>query len=104
MESLTVLIWFHMMGDYPLQGDFLSQMKGKNDYLLFCHSVIWTGCIAVGLILLGILAWWKIGMLLIGHFAIDRWKARKKDKTHALTRDLYIDQVGHLAQLALCLF
>ena len=101
--KICFLIWLHMIGDYPLQGDFLAQVKGKNDYILFCHSVIWTGCIAFGLFLLGLFAWWKAAMLLIGHFIIDRWKARKQDKSHSLKRDLWIDQGLHLFQLLICL-
>ena len=101
--QICLLVWLHMMGDYPLQGEFLAQVKGKNDYILFCHSVIWTGCIAFGLFLLGLFAWWKAAMLLIGHFIIDRWKARKQDKSHSLKRDLWIDQGLHLFQLLICL-
>ena len=103
MGSLLFLVWLHMVGDYPLQGDFIAQVKGKNDYILFCHAVIWTGCITIGLVIIGLFAWWKFAMLLVGHFIIDRWKARKHDKTNALTRDLYIDQSLHLIQLVLCL-
>jgi len=91
-----------MLGDYPLQGEFLSTTKGKNDYLLFVHSVIWTGTICAGLFALGLFAWWKLGMLLAGHFVVDRWKARKVDKKNALTKDLWIDQSLHLLQLLLC--
>lgn len=97
------LVWMHTIADFPLQSDFLAQMKGKNDYLLFCHCVIWTGFIALILITFGLFAWWKIAVLLIGHFFIDRWKVRKPDKTYALTRDLYIDQGLHFLQLLLCL-
>ncbi len=103
LVQLCALIWLHMLGDYPLQPDFLAQMKGKYDYLLFCHCIIWTGCIVLGLIAFSIFTWWKVAMLLVGHFLIDRWKARKKNKTHSLTRDLWIDQCLHFLQLALCL-
>jgi hypothetical protein len=101
--DLLILIWLHMIGDYPLQGEFLAQMKGKNDYLLLCHSVIWTGCIVAGLMYLGVFTPWKAAFLLIGHFLIDRWKARMQDKTHALTVDLWTDQAAHLIQLIVCL-
>ncbi len=101
--QLCALVWLHMLGDYPLQPDFLAQMKSKNDYLLLCHCVIWTGCIGSGLVILGLFAWWKVAMLLVGHFFIDRWKARKPDKTYSLAQDLWIDQCLHFLQLALCL-
>jgi Protein of unknown function (DUF3307) len=91
----------HYIGDYPLQGDFLANFKGKLDYVLFCHALIWTGCVCAVLGYFGVFAWWKAVFLLIGHFAIDRWKARKTDKTHSLTKDLWIDQALHLGQIAL---
>lgn len=91
----------HYIGDYPLQGDFLAQFKGTHDYILFCHAIIWTGCVCAVLGYFGVFAWWKVAFLLVGHFAIDRWKARKEDKTHALTRDLWKDQALHVAQIIL---
>lgn len=100
--KLLILIWLHMLGDYSFQGDFLANVKGKNDYILFCHAFIWTGCIVLGLWALCIFAWWKVAFLLVGHFAVDRWKARKEDKTHALTKDLWVDQGLHLLQLVMC--
>jgi hypothetical protein len=89
----------HCIGDFPLQGDFLANMKGKFDYILFCHALIWTGCVCAVLGYFGVFAWWKAALLLVGHFAIDRWSSRKKDKTKALTSDLWIDQGLHFAQL-----
>lgn len=91
----------HYIGDYPLQGDFLANFKGKLDYILFCHAIIWTGCVCAALGYFGAFAWWKAAFLLVGHFAIDRWKARKEDKTNALTFDLWKDQALHFAQLIL---
>jgi hypothetical protein len=91
----------HYIGDYPLQSEFMAQFKGTLDYILFCHALIWTGCVCAVLGYFGSFAWWKVVFLLVGHFFIDRWKARKEDKTYALTRDLWKDQVLHFAQLVL---
>lgn len=99
MELLFTLIVAHYIGDFPLQGDFLGEMKGKFDYLLFSHAVIWTGVICAALGYFHVLAWWKVGFLLFGHMTIDRWKARKEDKTNALTKDLWIDQALHVVQI-----
>jgi len=101
--SFLTLFWLHFIGDYPLQSDFLANMKGKNDYLLLCHCIIWTGTISAGLVYLGLFAYWKVTMLLVGHFIIDRWKARKKDKKYALTFDLWLDQLLHIVQIGFCL-
>lgn len=100
MGLLFAMVVAHYIADFPLQGEFMAQMKGKLDYILFSHTMIWTGCICAVLAHSGVFAWWKAAFLLAGHFAIDRWKARKEDKTHALTRDLWIDQSLHFAQLA----
>ncbi len=97
--NLLFLYFLNLVGDYPLQGEFLATMKGRSNYLLFVHCVIWTGTVSLGLLYLGILAYWKILFLLAFHFAIDYWKARKQDKTRALTRDLYIDQTLHVFQI-----
>ena len=48
---LGVLFFFHFLADYPLQGDFLSRAKNRNDPIphvpwqqaLFAHSFIHAG-------------------------------------------------------------
>ena len=66
MKALLFLTLAHYLADYPLQGDFLSTMKGKFKYLMFCHCLIWTGCVAVGLEYFGLFEWWKIAFLFVG--------------------------------------
>ncbi len=89
----------HYIGDFPLQGDFLAKFKGKSDYFLFSHALIWAGCVSAVLSYFGVFAWWKVAFLFSGHFIIDRWKARKEDQSHAFTLDLWIDQFLHFLQL-----
>lgn len=101
--TILLLIGAHCIADYPLQGEFLANFKGKFDYLLLMHSIIWGTVIAITLKYLGLYADWKFIFLIAGHFIIDRWKARKEDKTDALTWDLWIDQLLHALQLAICL-
>jgi len=101
MQLLFAAMVAHYLGDFPLQGDFLSNFKGKSDYILFCHALIWTGCVCAVLGYFSAFAWWKMAVLLAGHFLIDRWKARKIDKAKALTVDLWIDQAAHFAQVVL---
>lgn len=98
-QYLFALIVAHYIGDFPMQGDFLANFKGRNDYVLFTHSVIWTGCICAVLGYFGLFEWWKAAVLLVGHFVIDRWKARKEDKSKALTVDLWKDQALHVGQI-----
>lgn len=100
ITNLFLLIFAHFLGDYPLQGDYLSMNKGKDWYCLFAHSVIWTGCVCIALQYLGLLSLWKIGFLFALHFLADKLKCmfpvRKKY--------LYIDQLFHFAQLLIVYF
>ena len=99
MERLLLVLFAHYVGDYPLQGAFLAQMKGNYDYLLFCHALIWAGCVCVVLGQYGCYEHWKLVFLLVPHFLIDRWKARHKNaEQHGLTRLLWIDQFLHALQ------
>lgn len=100
---LLILIWVHLIADFVLQDDFQATMKGKNRFIMFVHAAIWAGAICIVLYFVGLFAWWKLVMLLVGHFIIDTWKVTKADKTYALTRDLWIDQGLHFVQLLLCL-
>lgn len=103
VNGFLLLLLAHYVADFPLQGDFLGTMKGKYDYLLFAHVVIWSGVISLALVYLGIYTIYKLLFLFIGHFVIDRWKARKENKENALTWDLWIDQSLHVVQLIIVL-
>lgn len=128
MENLLILYVANLILDYPLQGTFLAEYKAKNNYILFVHCAIWALGLSVVLIPLGLFAWWKVVMLLIGHIAIDYWKCRglyKKWPTKIATKfiktdndighefykkpiisdwtSLYIDQSLHVVQVLLCL-
>lgn len=100
VNNLILLLTVHCLADYPLQGDFLANIKGKNFFLLLVHSFIWAGMIYGALILLNISCnpFWFV-FLLVGHVVIDKWKCGRTDKSKALTLDLYIDQAGHLLQI-----
>ncbi len=96
MTNILVLLLVHYIADFPLQGTFLGTQKGNYDYLLFCHCFIWTGCICIALSWIGLFAIWKMVFLFVGHFAIDRWKARHpKNKELGMTKLLWIDQALH---------
>ena len=102
MKTAYIFLILHCIADYPLQGDFLSQMKGKNDFLLFCHSAIWSGIIWAGFVAIGKTSSIIFPFLLVGHFCIDRWKSHKADKSKSLTYYLYIDQLLHFFQIVIC--
>ena len=97
MEKILWIILAHYIADYPLQGDFLAQTKGKYWYSLLAHSVIYGLTIALALKLLDLFAIWKAITLIISHMVIDYKKATAKNKEKALTTYLYIDQALHIA-------
>jgi hypothetical protein len=96
VESILWVILAHYVADYPLQGDFLAQTKGKYWYSLLVHSVIYGLTIALCFKLLGLFALWKVAVLIVSHIIIDYKKATAKNKEKALTSYLYIDQSLHL--------
>lgn len=101
IEIIFFLIFLHCLGDFPLQGAYLAENKGKNGYLLFAHSFIWAGTVSAGLLYFGMFAVWKVLFLVAGHFVIDRWKARKQVSGNA---ELLIDQFLHGIQLVIVAF
>ena len=130
MIDLLILYFTNLVLDYPLQGTFLAEWKQKNNYILFVHCAIWAFGLSICLLPLGLFAWWKVIMLLVGHYVIDYWKCRRLYKRWPLTdktltsieydgsakkiteekqplisdiNSLYIDQSLHVVQILLCL-
>ena len=97
------LLFAHLLADYPLQGDFLANMKGRNAIVLLSHAGIWTGTIVLALKLLG---YHPHAGMVIALFAVhaiaDVLKARKLlwyRNMDALGMGLLIDQLIHMAQI-----
>ena len=86
----------HYIADYPLQGEFLAQTKGKYWYSLFVHSMIYSLSVCLCFKLLGVFLIWKFIVLLISHLIIDYVKSNAKNKEKALTSYLYVDQSLHI--------
>lgn len=96
MENVLWILLGHYICDYPLQGDFLAQTKGKYWYSLLVHSIIYGLGMALVFKVLGAFTVWKAIVLVISHIIMDYKKATAKNKELALTTYLYIDQVLHL--------
>lgn len=126
LYTFLVLYLLNLVLDYPLQGSFLAEYKQKKNYVLFIHSAIWGLGIGLTLTMLGLFAWWKVIMLVFGHYCIDYWKCRGLYKKWPVKKhmvqdsdeygtiyeikpvisdwmSLYIDQALHVGQIALCL-
>lgn len=121
MVTFLFLYFINLVLDYPLQCSFLAEYKSKSDYVLFVHCAIWGLGIWFALMPFGLFAWWKLIMLVGGHFIIDRWKCREHYKLWPKKKNtdgngiiakvpvisdwmsLYIDQTLHVIQIILCL-
>lgn len=103
MEKIYVFLFLHALADYPLQGDFLAQFKGKNWIAMIAHCLIWSGVIFAGLKFYGLDKSWSFPFLFLGHMAIDKWKCSRSGNGKELTSDLAIDQTLHFVQIAICI-
>jgi hypothetical protein len=101
------LLFAHLLADYPLQGEFLANFKGKNPIILFTHAGIWTGCITLVLTLLGYHPGAGVVVsLFVVHAIVDVLKARNLlwyKHMDSLTWGLLIDQLIHVAQIIVAL-
>lgn len=101
--NLLILIFAHLLADYPLQGDFLANMKGKNMIVLVSHAGIWTGTIAVAAHLIGIdITVFDVALLFIVHAIADYLKAKPVGiykRLDSLKGGLLLDQSIHLIQI-----
>lgn len=103
IQQLILALGTHYIADFPLQGDFVAQMKGKRWYILFAHGLINAFCFAVLLLFLGRYADWKPIVVLITHMVIDKWKSSQpKDDAH--WHLIYYDQFLHVFINILLLF
>ncbi|MER2008610.1 MAG: DUF3307 domain-containing protein [Psychrobacillus sp.] len=103
LSMFLLLMFAHLVADYPLQGDFLANTKGKNMISLVSHAGIWTGCIcimswAIGLPITPLDVLW----LFATHAIADYMKAKPVGfykKLNPLGKGLLIDQLFHVLQI-----
>ena len=101
--DIAVLIFAHLLADYPLQGEFLAKEKGRNLIALASHAGIWTGVILTAAHLLGYAvnlfdALWLFGV----HAVADYAKAKPigfYKRLSPLGAGLAIDQLIHIVQI-----
>ena len=104
LETIFIFLGLHALADYPLQGDFLAQFKGKNWIAMIAHCLIWSFFIFAGLMFFNLNQVWHIPFLFIGHLLIDKWKCSRSGNGKELGSDLLIDQLLHFVQIGICLF
>jgi Protein of unknown function (DUF3307) len=105
--TLLALIFAHLIADYPLQGEFLATMKGRNLIVLFSHAGIWTGTILTAVYLIGYdVTIFDVISLFVVHAVADYCKAKPigiYTKLDSLKGGLLLDQSIHLAQIIVLL-
>lgn len=105
--DFLILVFAHLLADYPLQGEFLSKMKGKNILLLCTHAGIWTGTVLIAASLIGYsVDLFDVAILFIVHAVADYMKARPISfyrKLNPLGAALVIDQAIHVLQIIIFL-
>jgi Protein of unknown function (DUF3307) len=102
--NLIWLLFAHFIGDWALQSNWMGQNKSKRWIIMFAHCMIYTGVIAIALQYLGILEYWKLAFIFLGHYIMDfvKGKAAHSEKDW---RMIYLDHMWHLSQLVIvCLF
>lgn len=96
---IALFLFAHMLGDFVFQSNFLATNKGKDGYILFVHSFIWTFCISIVLCIVnsGAISIYAFLFLLITHMLIDL--AKSSGLFGTTRKALYFDQFLH----ALCI-
>jgi len=102
--KIIFVLFSHYVLDYPLQGDFLSNSKGKNMYSLFAHSMIYSLGMSICLYILDKFQLYDVFILLVSHMIIDYIKANSKNEKYKHTVYLYIDQALHIIINMMILF
>ncbi len=69
--------WINLLLDYPLQCEFQKKYKQEYHTVMMIHCMIWGFGLSFALVWFGKFAWWKLFMLVLGHFIVDTWKARR---------------------------
>lgn len=102
-----ILMFAHLLADYPLQGEFLALQKGKNHIALVSHAGIWTGVICVASWAIGIpIGLFDVAFLFVVHAVADYAKAKPLGfykNMNPLGKGLLIDQMIHVLQILLLL-
>jgi len=86
-SMFVLLVSCHFIADFPFQGDWLCQNKGKSWELMAYHCLIYTGTFVVFADISNNFA----GLLFISHMIIDPIKARYK-----IIKHIWVDQLLHL--------
>ena len=100
-KILLFALMAHMTGDYLFQSDYLARNKGKDNYILLSHSVLYT----VGVMIVAYVVGVEIsldGLIILSalHFPVDYIKARGITPKYMGNKNaLIFDQIVHYLTL-----
>lgn len=99
---LLKILFAHSLGDYFLQTDYLAMNKGKDNYILCIHAILYT--FAVSLIFGNEISQLWYWLILLTHILVDYIKARGiTPKAMGDKNALILDQSMHFLILVLAL-
>lgn len=101
INILLFVLMAHMTGDYLFQSDYLAGNKGKDNYILLAHSVLYTVGVMIVAYIMGIeLSIIKLLILSVVHFPVDYIKAKGiTPKYMGNKKALLLDQLIHYLTL-----
>lgn len=99
---LLKLLFAHSLGDYFLQTDYLAMNKGKDNYILCIHAILYT--FAVAFVFGNEISYLWYWIILLTHIPVDYIKARGiTAKKIGNKNALILDQAIHYLTLVLAL-
>lgn len=101
IKSLLFVLMAHMTGDYLFQSDYLAGNKGKDNYILLAHSILYTVGVMIVAYVMGI-ELSSMGLLILSvlHFPVDYIKARGITPKYIGNKNaLILDQMIHYISL-----
>lgn len=96
--NLMWIIFAHFIGDWGIQNPWVATEKAKSWMVMIAHCIVWTGCVCIALQWLGLYAFWKLLVLLLGHIIMDKTKCVLTAKGANSEWMMYFDQLFHLLQ------
>lgn len=92
VTMFVLLVAIHFIADFPFQGDYLANNKGKSWEAMFYHCAVYTATF----ILFAHVSLLSALFIFVTHFIIDNLKARYK-----VIKSIWFDQILHV--IILCI-
>lgn len=112
MSPFDFLFVAHLLGDFPLQTNWMAINKSNKWFPLIAHSILYTSTLGViAFFGFGGLTWWQLMTIFLGHVLLDRrtfvawWitHVMRTNSTEIRWLGIIVDQVFHVTLLALIL-